>query len=216
MVAHGLQRIAAGAREIAVIDDQRRAALSHDAAAERLRDIDRRRRSARDRSVGVRASRSGSIARLAVAPEEKRSSAPSPMRRSCQPPCASNCWIGSASKNSLAISSIGPAAGSRCRRGIAARSGRACPLARCAAPGLLDEMQPQGVGKARHAARGAQGIGHQGAAAGAELDQQHRIGRAEPLPIIGAPQADQLAEDLADLGRGDEIAARRRRDRGVA
>ena len=58
---------------------------------------------------------------------------------------------------------------------------------------------------------GAQGIRHQGAAAGAKLDQQDRVGRALIAPDLGAPQADQFAEHLADFGRGDEVAARAER-----
>src|SRR6266571_7115193 len=34
----------------------------------------------------------------------------------------------------------------------------------------------------------------------AELCQDNRIGLAEMAPQIGAPQSDQFAEDLADLG----------------
>src|SRR5690606_26118914 len=37
------------------------------------------------------------------------------------------------------------------------------------------------------------------------------IGAAEALPAVHAPQADQLAEHLADLRSGDEVAARTER-----
>ncbi len=75
----------------------------------------------------------------------------------------------------------------------------------------LDQMQPRGAREVRHKPRGAERVLHQRAAARPELDQQNRIGRAHPLPQIDAPQADQLAEHLADLWRGDEIAARAQR-----
>ena len=52
----------------------------------------------------------------------------------------------------------------------------------------------------------AQRIEHHGAAAGTELDQAHVLRRAHQPPGRGRPQADQLAEHLADLGRGDEVA----------
>jgi hypothetical protein len=58
----------------------------------------------------------------------------------------------------------------------------------------------------RGLAGGAQRVGHQRAAAGAELDQPQRRRRPHGLPDHGAPQADELAEDLADFRRGDEIA----------
>ncbi len=53
----------------------------------------------------------------------------------------------------------------------------------------------------------AQQIGGEHAAAGAELGEDHGIGAPDPLPHQRAPQPDQLAEDLADLGCGDEIPA---------
>ena len=90
-------------------------------------------------------------------------------------------------------------------------------LRRAQAPGSPrpDAAAARGGNPGTAAAR-AQHIGHQRAAAGPQLDQEHRVGRAHPLPQIGAPQPDQLAENLADLGRGDEIAVPRRSDRGVA
>src|SRR5579863_8830310 len=70
----------------------------------------------------------------------------------------------------------------------------------------LDEMQTHSFCKARHVTRRAQRVNHHRAATGPELDEQHRVRRAEALPVIRAPRADQLAENLADLRRGDEIA----------
>jgi hypothetical protein len=34
----------------------------------------------------------------------------------------------------------------------------------------------------------------------------HRLGAPGADPQVGEPQPDQLAEHLADLGRGDEVA----------
>ena len=70
----------------------------------------------------------------------------------------------------------------------------------------FDEIETQRAAERRHAGGGAQQIGHQRAMPRTQLGQNDRIGPADTLPQIGAPQPDQLAEDLADLGRGDEIA----------
>ncbi len=59
----------------------------------------------------------------------------------------------------------------------------------------------------RNRSGGAQRVFHHGAAAGAEFDQRHRIGRAQQSPDVRGPQADQFAKHLADFRRGDEIAA---------
>ena len=77
----------------------------------------------------------------------------------------------------------------------------------------LDQTDAQGAAKFRHSAGGAQQVLHQHAAAGAQLCHDHRIRPADPLPQLSAPQPDQLAENLADLGRGREIA--RRSDRAA-
>mgnify|MGYP004002689995 CR=1 FL=1 len=66
-------------------------------------------------------------------------------------------------------------------------------------------MHMRGGQKAIHTVGGAQGIGHQRAAPRAELDQAHHFGAAHLGPDMGAPKTNQLAEHLADLGRGDEI-----------
>ena len=58
----------------------------------------------------------------------------------------------------------------------------------------------------RHAAPGAERIGHQGAAPRTKLGDGHGAWLAHRLPDGNRPKADQLAEDLADLGRGDEVA----------
>ncbi len=55
---------------------------------------------------------------------------------------------------------------------------------------------------------GAQRVGHQRAAAGAELGEHHARRAAHPPPGFHRPEADEFAEHLADLGGGDEIAGR--------
>ena len=70
----------------------------------------------------------------------------------------------------------------------------------------LDQVHLDGIAKGRHGLRGAQRIGQQRAPAGAELDEAHGPGPAHGLPDRRAPEADQLAEHLAHLRRGDEVA----------
>ena len=67
------------------------------------------------------------------------------------------------------------------------------------------EMQYDRFAKALDHTGGAHRIEQQRAAAGAELDDAHVLGRAHLPPHRRHPQSDQLAEHLADLGRGDEI-----------
>ena len=71
----------------------------------------------------------------------------------------------------------------------------------------LDQDQVAGFEEAGDQAGGAQGVAHQGSVAGADLDQAEPFGRAQPVPGLDRPQADQFAEHLADQGRGDEVAA---------
>ena len=61
--------------------------------------------------------------------------------------------------------------------------------------------------KARHRFCRAQRVDHHRSAPGAEFDQAHVFRRTHLLPDRRQPHADQFAEHLADLGRGDEIAA---------
>ncbi len=70
----------------------------------------------------------------------------------------------------------------------------------------LHEMHAQRAAEIRRHSEGAQRVHHQSAAAGPELHEQHRIGPAHLRPDVGAPKPDQLSEDLAHLGRGDEVA----------
>ena len=69
----------------------------------------------------------------------------------------------------------------------------------------LDEHDLGRSQKGRHLLRGAQGICDQRAASRTELHEAHARGRAHLLPDDGRPEPDQLAEDLRDLGRRDEI-----------
>src|SRR3546814_8085197 len=81
----------------------------------------------------------------------------------------------------------------------------------------LHHQDLKGVVEARHLARSAQGVDHQGAASGTEFDELAGRRAAEAQPGVGAPHADQLAEHLADLRRGDEVPALRpRRAEGIA
>src|SRR5215217_2946266 len=66
----------------------------------------------------------------------------------------------------------------------------------------------EGVLEAVGLAGGAQRILHQRTAAGAELEQGEARGLSHLLPEIDEEEADELAENLADLGRRDEIASR--------
>ena len=70
----------------------------------------------------------------------------------------------------------------------------------------LDEVEPQGAAEFGDGPRRAQQIGHKRAAAGTEFGQDHRIGPSDALPAVDQASADQLAEYLADFGRGDEVA----------
>ena len=57
----------------------------------------------------------------------------------------------------------------------------------------------------------AQRVARQRAAPRAEFDVMDGLGPPGADPDVGQPQPDQLAEHLADLGRGDEIARRAER-----
>ncbi len=54
--------------------------------------------------------------------------------------------------------------------------------------------------------KGAQHVGHQRAATGADLGQRGRQRRPCRAPGLVDPDRDELAEHLAHLGRGDEVA----------
>ena len=55
-------------------------------------------------------------------------------------------------------------------------------------------------------ARRAQHVAHQRTAAGTEFDQMKALRPAAILPDLHEEKADQLAKNLADLGRRDEVA----------
>ena len=67
-------------------------------------------------------------------------------------------------------------------------------------------MQHDRLAETFHHARRPQRVEDQCAAPGPELDEADVFRRAHLPPDRGQPQSDQLAEHLADLGRGDEIA----------
>ena len=133
------------------------------------------------------------------------------MTRSCQPSASLTAWCtGSASMNSLATMMHGP--GGTSSIALCHRIGGVEPFEHALLHLLqrrtdLDQMHDQRVAKAGDDFRRPQRVVHQGAASGAELDDADIFRRAHLLPDRAHPQPDQLAEHLADLGRGDEIAA---------
>ena len=66
-------------------------------------------------------------------------------------------------------------------------------------------MHADGGEKRLHQAGGAQSVAEQRAAPWTQLDQPQRCGLAHALPGRDGPQADDLAEHLADLGRRYEV-----------
>src|SRR2546423_15710241 len=55
----------------------------------------------------------------------------------------------------------------------------------------------------------AKHVAHQRAPAGTEFDHSKALRPAAVLPDLHEKKPDQLSKDLADLGRGDEIAGNR-------
>jgi hypothetical protein len=79
----------------------------------------------------------------------------------------------------------------------------------------LDQVQAERRRKAgRCPADGAAGIRGERAATRSQLHEIDRRRRAHGRPHASAPDADQLAEHLGDLRRGEEIAARAQRVTG--
>jgi hypothetical protein len=70
----------------------------------------------------------------------------------------------------------------------------------------LNQMNHNGGAKAIDDLRRPQRIRHQRAATGPEFDHAEVFRRTHLPPDRRHPQSDQLAEHLADLRRGDEIA----------
>ena len=198
---------------MAVVDHQRGAVGAHHAAAELERDLigapfedlaDLR----RSRTLAAASARTAGSGRGRERTQVRSSSTLT--TRSCQPSAhMTACCTGSASKNSLARMIVGPL------RHLVERSvplhrqigaGERLPLALLQRRADLDQMHHDRRAEGRHDLRGAQRVEHHGAAAGAKLDQAHILRRAHLPPDRGGPQPDQLAEHLADLGRGDEVA----------
>ena len=99
---------------------------------------------------------------------------------------------------------------------------RGCPrrpgLARCRSrkAGLVSTRWTERLRGNRAAIRGgAQGIGHQGAAARARARSGERGGPPHACQTSSSPQADQLPEHLADFRRGGEVAGRAERVAGA-
>ena len=134
-----------------------------------------------------------------------------PTRRSRQPPPRRTyCRSGSASKNSLASRIIGPPGTSA---SIACHAGGVAAVAsvsRCRArnTGLVSTRCKRAAatnsGAIRRHVRPASAA--ERAASGAEFHQPNRVRRTHRPPDLDAPRADQLAEHLADLRRGGEVA----------
>ena len=157
-------------------------------------------------SAAAAASRAGEVSRIAPS-LVKAKPVPSWVMRRCSSPI--HCSTGSASKNSLATSSSGRGGRSSMRSWkMAPGSKAACALAQRGAG--LDEVDlAREAGAAHHAQR----IGGERPAPRAELGID-RVGRgARARPRLGQRGADQFAEHLADLGRGDEVARRARAGR---
>ena len=76
----------------------------------------------------------------------------------------------------------------------------------------LEELEVERVEEAVGACAATRSTScHQRAAAGAELEQREARRLAHLLPEVDDEEADELAEHLADLGGGDEVAGRAER-----
>ena len=69
----------------------------------------------------------------------------------------------------------------------------------------LDEPEARGGEKARHRPRRPERVAHQRPPPRTELDEHEGVGPPLVVPDLRQPQADELAEHLADLGRGGEV-----------
>ena len=69
-------------------------------------------------------------------------------------------------------------------------------------------MDLRGLGKAGYGAGDAQDVCHEGAAAGACLGQNERLGRALVHPGLRQREAQHFAEHLRDFRGGGEVACR--------
>ena len=144
--------------------------------------------------------------------ESAKAKAPAASRatsRSCQRPLLRTNWrVGRASKNSLARRSRGADVGTvwrvACQLGVVLVEQLGLTGAQDGAG--LDQVQLHGLEELGHDGGGAERVGHQRAAAGPELDQPDRGGAAGVEPGLDQGEAQELAEELADLGGGDEVA----------
>ena len=116
---------------------------------------------------------------------------------------SSNCRTGSASKNSLATTSSGPSAGRRREIVVPARRGTRSAWAARSTGLVSTKCDRRARGRRRaspaaHPRRACRGPGR----------ARHSAPSRPPgaQPEVGEPDADQLAEHLADLGRGGEVA----------
>ncbi len=154
----------------------------------------------------------GASARRSVSP-----SGASPTMRSAQPRGVFSNWrTGRASKNSLATSSIGPS-GTSSRRAcqVGSKSASAVRCKACSRGLMSTRWRSSAAWKPGDAARGAQCIGHQRAAAGPQLDEAHRLRPAHRQPALGEPGAQKLAEHLGDFRRRREVAGGAHRQGGA-
>ena len=69
----------------------------------------------------------------------------------------------------------------------------------------LDEVEAERTAKFRQCVDSAQQIGSEDATAGPQFGEDHRIGASHRLPHQRAPDPDQLAKNLTDLRRSNEI-----------
>ena len=162
---------------------------------------------------GKRASRAGS-ARAADQQNARRSPSRVIIRSRQRTSARWNWRIGRASRNSLASRTSGPGRQltgtlDPLRGGVGERRG----LAGAERGAGLHEPGAGGGAETGDRGGGAQGVVHERPAAGAEFGEHDGVGAALVGPHLGGPEADQLAEHLADLGGGDEIA---RHAQGVA
>ena len=216
VAAHGLQGVAERAFGMAVVDDQRRAAMPRDAPRQqRHRPVVAPFEDRADRRV---ASVLGDMARASDRARRRNASLSSamPTMRTCQPSRSLTNWLtGSASTNSFAIAIVGPsghlfdavdasAIGTLAFASVCSCSARNTGLisTRCT------ESAARNSGSAC-AARSASAISVP--RPGPSSTRCTSRGRSHLLPHRRGPRADQLAEHLAHFRRGDEIAGRAER-----
>ena len=216
VAADGLQAVAAAAAIVAVVDDQRGAAMLCDAAADRGRQRDAGRTGLDDHALARRLRRRGrhgqGSARRAQREDEAVAAAVD-IDDTFEPAAALELelmnrqgveqLVGDEQERTIGNVVEGIVPGRRdLRRGLLQRLG----LTAAQIGTGLDHVQIDGGVEARHLARAPQRVGHQRAAPRTQLDQANGSRPAHRFPDRGAPGAQQLAEHLADLRRGDEIA----------